>query len=563
MKIDDALEIKQKVGEYITGRLEEDKIAAVTFALTDGEEIACTGAYGYSDVENKVPAREDMVIGIASVSKLFTATGIMQLEEAGKLDIENPVTDYIPEFSIKSRYKSTRAMKVKDLMTHISGLPRDWLVHFYNFEPDPIDSLVADIKNDYLTNPPGYFYNYSNLGVSLLGVVLERAAGIPFAEYMQKNILDPLGMAAASFALSPNVLPYCAKAYRGLEPAVEVPVRDKPAGGLYTNVLELAKFAMMYACGGVYKGQRLLKSETIDRMLTPQILDVPLSFGAMVGLNWFIGRGSLDYAGLVAGHGGALVYHRSDLCVLPEQGLAFMLMSNSSTGNAVFGRACEIALQGAVYNKTGLKPEKTQPKPFSLHVSLRGDVPEGHYGTPDGYIFIYKKDDAYMMKLEENEYPLVFENDNYVPKIKTANGYEDDDKISWRKMKFIYEPELARKIMLVNNHPFGEGYEPEAVPEKWSERQGFYRAFNRRPDEDLNDIMNRMELEVKHGRLYATFIHDWYRQRRLLRPVNDYEAARMGWGGPEGETLHAKPGEGDVLEFMGIKFRRETGQPIV
>ena len=557
MTSNNAAEIKKKVGEYINGRLEEDKIAAVTFALSDGEEIICSGAYGYSDIENKIPAREDMVVGVASVSKLFTATGIMQLEEAGKLNIENPINYYISEFSMKSRYNNSRLIKVKDLMTHHSGLPRDWLVHFYSWEPDPIGNLVEYLRNEYVTNPPGYFYNYSNLGVSLLGVVLERAAGIPFAEYMQENILNPLDMATSAFSLAPNVMPYCAKTYNRLEPAVEVPVRDKPAGGLYSNVIDLAKFAMMYACGGVYKGKRLLKNETIERMLTPQVLDVPLSFGTMIGLNWFIGRQNLDYAGRVAGHGGALVYHRTDLCILPEQGLSFVIMSNSSTGNAVFGKACEIALQDAVYLKTGRSPEKAQSKPFFLRGNLRDDVPDGGYGTPDGYIFIYKKENDYMMRFEDNEYYLVFENDSYIPKIKTENGYEDDSKISWMKMKFIYEPELKRKIMLVNNQLYGERYEPEPVPEKWAERQGFYRAFNRRPEEDLNDIMNRMELEIKNENLYATFIHDWYRQRRLLRPINDFEAVRMGWGGAEGETLHAKPEEGEVLEFMGIKFRKE------
>lgn len=552
--------LAERMNAQIAARCEKDGIAGMSLVLADasGPVMACT--HGYADLYARTPFTEDTLLGIASVSKLFTATGIMRLVEAGKIDLEKPVSAYIPEFLVQNRDGNAPPIRMIDLMTHHSGLPRDWLNHFYACSPEPFDRVLAQLKDEYACRPAGYYYSYSNLGIALLGAVLARVAGVPYEQYVVEEILRPIGMVNSSFEREYRNDTLYAQSYDGLRRAVELPPRDKPAGGLYASARELGHFIGMYLSGGTYSGSRILEKQTIDRMLTPQLTDAPMSFGKRMGLNWHLNRPALEYTGRVAHHGGALVYYRSELCILPDRGLGVAVMSNSSTATQAILELAEECLQQAVLIKDGIEPKPATSIAFVKRAGVQDATPEGHYATSHGHVQIRPAKEGYAFHWNNRKLVLKSEADNtYRLYKRDGESLTRDERFATAPLRFCHDVHTRGKVLLIGTWPDGEAFSPEPVPREWLERQGLYRAYNRLPEEALTDIMYALALKVKRGILYMEIIGPGYRYDRVLRPEDSRKALRLGWAQGENETLHVRGDkENETLHFMGLAFRKAS-----
>ena len=151
--------------------------------------------YGYADVGAKKPVTLDTRFRIASITKTFTATAILQLRDAGRLGLDDPVSMHLDWFDL--RYADAPPITIRNLLTHSSGLPRDSKNAMWtDCEAPEWDAFVADTQSRRPTRPPYENYAYSNLGYSLLGGIIAQLGGSSWADYLQQNILDPLGMRA-------------------------------------------------------------------------------------------------------------------------------------------------------------------------------------------------------------------------------------------------------------------------------------------------------------------------------------------------------------------------------
>lgn len=554
--------------EPLTGRLrnamaarcEKDKIAGMSLVLAEdtGPVLACS--HGYADLFARTPFTENTLMGIASVSKLFTATGIMRLAEAGKLDIEQPVQTYIPEFSIKQREADAPPIRVIDLMTHHSGIPRDWLNHFYAYDPEPFTTVVGYLRDEYACRPAGEYYAYSNMAIALLGTVLQRVAGVPYEQYVTEEVLRPLGMDNSAFAQEYRNTALYAQAYDGLAVKAELPIRDKPGGGLHASAWELGHFMAAYLAQGQYNGYQLLMPETIGRMLSPQAEDAPMSFGKRMGLNWHLGRPALEYAGRVAHHGGALVYYRSELCILPDQGLGVAIVSNSSTATQAILELAEEALQEAVRIKTGLEPRQASVA-FRRRDGVAEATPGGQYATSRGYVDIRPEGHDYAFRWNGRKLVLQGQADGtYLLHRRSEAGLQPDTRFASAPLRFCLDPRSGTKVLLIGMWPDGEAFTPEPVSPAWLSRLGEYRACNRMPEEALTDIPHALGLKVKRGILHLEVIGPGYRYERVLQAEGDAQALRLGWGQEERTTVYVKEAtEGEMLWHMGIAFRKVEG----
>ena len=296
----------------------------VIVVVKDGKLLFAKG-YGYANVAKKTPVNPSTTLfRPGSVSKLFTWTAVMQLVQAGKIDLDADVNKYI-DFTIPPF--EGKPVTMRNLMTHTPGFEetvRDLLVDTKE-QVLPIDVYL---KRRLPTRifPPGEVIAYSNYGATLAGYIVQRVSGEKFEDYVAKHIFEPLKMVHSTFVqpLPANLLPLMATGYvNGKVKPFEF-VDTAPAGSSTSSGIDMSHFMLAYLNGGTFEGYQLLKPATIKEMWTPQVAEEK-------GLPGFdLGFYEDDFNGLtIVGHGGDTVAFHSDLHLIPAKDVGFFVAFNS------------------------------------------------------------------------------------------------------------------------------------------------------------------------------------------------------------------------------------------
>jgi len=353
----------------IEHELEDNGVPALSIILLDGEEAVLSRGFGFADLAKTVPADESTVYRVGSLSKLYTNIAVMQLVEQGRLDLDAPLTDYLPGFRPENPFG--KPVTLRRLMAHRSGLVREPPVgSYFDDSPPPIREIVASLNRTRLVYEPDSRTKYSNAAIVTVGRVIEKVTGRPFADHMQENLLKPLGMDSSSFRLRAGLEKRLAEAlmwsYDGRE--FPAPVFDvlTPAGNLYSTVADQAALARMIFRGGA----PLLKPATLQAMFEPQF-DPEGRFGLGFALSEFDGRRRV-------GHTGAVYGFSTGMHVLPDEKLA--VIAAASRDMTDLGRICEHALRLLLARREGKPaPPWQAPKPVSPEIQRRV---EGRYASP-------------------------------------------------------------------------------------------------------------------------------------------------------------------------------------
>ncbi|OWK36214.1 serine hydrolase [Fimbriiglobus ruber] len=353
-------ELRTLIGHEVADK----KLPALSIALVDDQQVVWAEGFGHQDRGHKTPATADTVYRVGSVSKLFTDVAIMQLVDAGQLDLDAPVTKYLPDFkpAVKPEYKP---ITLRMLMSHRSGLIREPPVGNYFDPTEPgLAKTVASLNGVDLVYPPGEKVKYSNAAIGVVGYVLEKTQKQKFEDYVRQRVLEPLGMTHSSFGPSPAVKAGLADAvmwtYHGREfraPTFEL--GESPAGCMYSTVRDLAKFTSCLFAGGKAGDKPLLKPETLSEMFRLQYgkPDDARRFGIGFALSELDGKPRV-------GHGGAVYGFATELAALPEQKLAAVVVCSRDVANAVTTRLANDALRLMLAAKNGKplpKLEKSTP----------------------------------------------------------------------------------------------------------------------------------------------------------------------------------------------------------
>ena len=191
---------------YITNKLiNNDNVPGVVVALVDDQEVVWQEAFGYANLEEEIFASDDTVHRIASITKTFTTLAIMKLYEEGIVDLDAPITDYLPDFSIKTRYPDSDPITMRSILSHRSGLPdpeNRFLGELTGLEPYErisLEEYLETYKDDYVIYPVGHQFCYSSVGFLILGRIIEVMTGQEYSDYMEENILNPLDMSNSTF----------------------------------------------------------------------------------------------------------------------------------------------------------------------------------------------------------------------------------------------------------------------------------------------------------------------------------------------------------------------------
>jgi CubicO group peptidase (beta-lactamase class C family)/D-alanyl-D-alanine dipeptidase len=369
---------------FITREMTEKDLPAVSIALVDDQKIVWSKGFGFADPDAKIPASAETVYRVGSISKLFTDIAIMQLAEQGKLDIDAPVTKYLPDLHPKNSFE--KEITLRQLMSHRSGLVREPPVGNY-FDPDEptLAETIASLNDTRLIYQPETRTKYSNAGIAVAGYVLEKTQGEPFAEYLKKSVLDPLAMEQSSFEPSPEINEHLAKAYMWtmdgrVFPAPTFQLGISPAGSMYTTVEDLGRFmSAVFAEGNGVRG-KMLSPESLEKMWTPQYArpGQKTGFGLGFGISEMNGHRKI-------GHGGAIYGFASQLSMLPDDKLGVIVVTTKDAANAVTSRIADTALEAMLAVREGRAinaPEPTREIDLATAQKLAG-----RYISDDGESF--------------------------------------------------------------------------------------------------------------------------------------------------------------------------------
>jgi CubicO group peptidase (beta-lactamase class C family) len=333
--------------------------------VKDGRLVYRKG-FGLADVDADRPVTPQSLLTQMSVTKTLTAAAILKLAEEGAIDIEKPVIEYLPDFTMADeRY---RDITVGMLLSHRSGLPDSPTVWQEPLDPavDALTQAVRALADMELLFAPDTDWSYSSWGYSLLGAIISAVTGEPYAEFMETAWLEPLGMSASTFdieAAAPISRTTLYKGYRidRLRP-VDPPddPRDVPAGGLWSNCDEMARWALLMLNRGQFNGQEFLQPASIDAMWEP-LSNTGWMLGprygpafAEYGLGWFVG----ERAGhRLAGHMGDAEGANIQLQLAPDDALAVIAMENWHQPAATSGYPASFAAIEVLYLLLGIQPD--------------------------------------------------------------------------------------------------------------------------------------------------------------------------------------------------------------
>jgi CubicO group peptidase (beta-lactamase class C family) len=300
------------------------------------QDLIWSRGFGFGDLERHVPATPQTIYRVASITKLFTSTAIMQLRDQDKLQLDDPLAKYLSWFSVRTADNDAPPITIRHLLTHTSGLPRE--AHFPYWTDNVFPSreqLMNTLGEQEAIYAPATRWKYSNLALTLAGEIVQAVADRPYADYIQQQILDPLRMTATSVMLPDAHRAQLATGYTRRIPG-EVrqagPFTDcaaiSPAANMSSTVEDLARFAALQFQNGAAGGPQILAGSSLREMQRIQWLNGDWKSGW--GLGFSIERA---HERTLIGHGGALPGYRTKLSICVAQKIAVIVLTNADDGN--------------------------------------------------------------------------------------------------------------------------------------------------------------------------------------------------------------------------------------
>lgn len=551
---------RQYISWLIEEGMDDDDVTGLSIALVDDQRVVWAQGFGYADRAGRVKATADTPYHLGSIAKVFTATAAMQLAEQGKLDIDQPLQRYLPQFTIKSRYGDASAITPRNILTHHSGLPGYWVRGMADRHPAPFEEQVAAVRNEYLATRPGSVFAYSNLGYSLLGAAIGEVSGDCYAGYMNRYLLQPLGMTRSEFAAR---IP--GKAYKDGKEVEAIPLRDLPSSSLISSASDMTHFMRMLFADGRFNGRQIIKPESLREMYRAQNTDVALDFDFRMGLGWMLSGVDVPGAGAVVSHGGTTLNYHTMLALLPEHKLGVVVLSNSANSQALVAKVSEETLRLALEAKRGITPPQ---KPFvedKLVPLAADDLRDyaGYFETLIGLVKVEERDGELIAELMDFDFELVkHASGDFGVRLKllgfipVANQRMKEMKLSLRRVVgrevLVYEKE--GHAMLV-----GEKLHPQPLPDYLNDYVGEYDFVNPHDGPMPENVHVVRDGDLLVGEFNSSLMPGFLFRTAFLPAPLPGELIMAGVGSGKGETARVAKVDGiPHMYFSGFDLKMRT-----
>ena len=557
--------LRSEVSSLIEQEMERTGTVGLSIGVIDDQQLVWAEGFGWADKNKKIPATPETVYQLASVTKLFTVFTAMHLAEQEHLDIDKQIQEYLPSFSIKTRYPSEGPITARNIMTHHSGIPSDY---FSIDLAKPFNQVTRALKDQYACYPPNYVFSYSNPGIIVLGDVISTIANKPYDQYVREGLLDPLGMNHSFFETEKERTAPYAKSYdKGKERSVLPTIGVLPAAGLHSNVPDLTKFVKMIFADGNIEGRQLFRKETIDETLRVQNEQVPLDGSLRVGLGWMLGDSSIKYAGRVAGHEGHFNGYATNLILLPDYKLGVIVLANSSEADKLVAEIATEILKRTLALKKGLNPTPEKSKTVqktSISKQALADL-SGYYGTHLGVINITPGNNKLLARTADFKVELLPQEDNLFSMQYSVLGLfrahlNDGTYFSFQNIQGV------NAVKLINNRGvfvIGEKAPKPFLPDEWREMAGTYELTG--PSSSLSIIPHRIVCKIENQRVIIQMrsplkefpdIKTW---GFLIQPLSSTEGTIVGLGRWKGDTIRRDMINGlQHIFFAGLEYKQSV-----
>ena len=327
------------IESWLDGQRAYDRIPGLSAALVHDQKLLWSGASGYADLANKEPARVDTIYGICSISKLFTGIAVMQLRDQGKVRLDDPVSELLPWFNIEPAHAGSPVITLEGMLTHSSGLPRESDTPYWSgpgFQFPTQAEIREKLGSQSTLYPSSLYFQYSNLGLTLAGEIVEEHSGQPYDAYIRDHLLAPLGLADTDTGFPADARePRIATGYSFPGRDGEMLVMPRydargitPAAGFASTALDLAKFASWQFRVRAGSDDPVLSSNTLKEMQRVHWMD--WDWGTSWGLAFGIYRKG-DRT--LTGHGGSCPGFNTRIYVDPLSQYGVVVMANRNHAN--------------------------------------------------------------------------------------------------------------------------------------------------------------------------------------------------------------------------------------
>ncbi len=394
------LRVEAAIDSIAEAALKVRSIPGLSVAVMRGAQMVLAKGYGFADVERKIPAAPETIYQLGSISKQFTAAAIMRLVERGKVRLDDPLTKYLPDYPTQGH-----TVLVRHLLHQTSGIKEFFTVQGFdeleNGSPEKYSrsDLINLFKKEPFQFTPGERWAYSNSNYTLLGVIIEKASGMTYEQYLQEALFQPLGLSATHSCGARPAGAHFAKGYVLKDGSIGAapPVNMNSAigdGGLCSSVLDLVRWNRALVTGRAVRKssyKRMIASAMVRRGYRPD-------YGFGLSLISLDGRRRLGHNGEITGFTGALAYY-------PDDDLTVAVLANRSQ---VWPEAIEKAIARAAL---GMAPPVVKDLPLSPEERQR------YIGTYDFGVYPLRIFDEggrlkFDMKLGRPPYELLYQGDH-------------------------------------------------------------------------------------------------------------------------------------------------------
>lgn len=465
-------EAYERLDAFIAQEMKALRTPGAAVALVTRDRVLRVSTYGFADSKARTPVAPDTRFEIGSISKAFTATAVLQLRERGAIDLDEPVTEYLPWFKVQSKFAP---ITLHHLLTHTSGLPRD---------RDDIPSSpyqVYALRERSTGFAPGTRFAYSNLGYQVLGQVIEQVTGEPYPQVIRRGILEPLGMNSTDAAVTNETRKRMAVGYVSLyddraapssTPLVEAPWMEYAAGdgSIASTPGDMAIFLRMLLNRGSLASVHTLSEESFRLMTQGKIkADETNSYGYGIYTRDVQRHTFISHAGSMLGFGALLV---GDI----EGGVGVVVLVN---GPATYGRVGMYALRlvrAALQNQE--LPSAPTPVDSPRRVIFSGDF-SGTYRSAAGKTLRFEADgyslwlihEGRRIPLERRSGPVFVAEDPEFSRFAFVFGRETPEPVG--RPAYVVEV-FHGSDWYVNEHYSGP--RTFEVPKEWASYVGHYRS---------------------------------------------------------------------------------------
>lgn len=545
--------------ESFKKELNDNKVKGATYAVFSVDSVIFINSFGFTDAENQTSVDANTLFNIGSVTKVFTAIAIMQLHEQGKLDIDKPVSDYIPDFAIKQRFPESAPVTIRSVLTHHAGLPGDYSKDKFAENPADFHIILQYLNTQSTCFPVNKIHSYSNLGYTLLGIVVERVSGETYENYIKTHIFEPAGMKTAGIYKTYEAGKSHSNGFDANgEFHIELPLIDIPAGSIYASLTDMINFGQAM----LNKNSQLLSEQTKSLMFEVQNMNIALDLRNRDAICWRISNKATEL-GRIYEHGGATMYQRADFSIAPDAGLGTVMLSNSYNGVQNAWKLKEIFMVDfAKKNHLKIENNSMPLKQVTLAKHAQKNIQHfaGWYATY-GMVCKFEIDHDFLKtEIQGNSFYLTpHETDAYVP-AKRILGF-----MAKSKSRYFFMEEIGGEKLFIESTPWGslviigQKFSPMPLSQNWKNAVGKYIEFDHHPNNP--PMIYSVELTEDNGLMLLRFKYNeaFYAQpvETALQPIDESTAYIAGLGRNGGEQVKLdfdKEKQQTMLSFHGLKF---------